>query len=114
MRKLRITFLATFAMMSALYLVSYGRYVSDVWYATEHQFNSYLFDAPSIYFYQERDAHGIGHGIPRLWPHLSDAGPPEIYHGVFRIPGWMPALAAVGFIIYASYNFYRQYRRRVA
>jgi hypothetical protein len=114
MKKLRIIILSALAVMSAAYLISYGRCVSDIWYGTEHQFNSYLFDAPSIYFYQLRDAHGFGHGIPRVWPHLAIIGPPEIYHGVFRIPGWMPAMAAGAFLLYASYFIFSQYRRRVA
>ena len=114
MGKLRIALLAAVALFSIRHLVSYGSWISYLWEAHEHNAGIGIFDEPSLFFYQVRDQHGCPHGLPRLFPQLTVPGPPEYYHSVFRLPGWIPALPAMGVLVYAVYSVFRYGRKHMA
>jgi hypothetical protein len=83
------------AAASLWFLFSYGHQLVRL---TEAQgaFHVRLLDEVSVWLYRERDAAGQPASPYRLAPYLSIVDPLDGPNWEVRIPGWIPALGALG------------------
>ena len=105
MRLTRCIFLFALVALSSCFLFSYGRAAAEVWSMGCRTPICAPLSEPALWLYQERDQQGRGRGPLRFYSRFSVPGPWQGYHSVLRIPGWAPALAAFGILVYAAFSF---------
>jgi hypothetical protein len=115
MRKFYDTALLLLAVLSAGYLFIYGRELVRMSAMNEWEVHFEWLDEVSIWFYRERDdATGQPASPYYLSRHLSIVDPLDGPNWEVRIPGWMPAIPALGIVILTAFTFYGSREPRVA
>ena len=101
MRLFGTMILAVIGALSVWYLCNYGRVVGQIWVWNGSVDFSRL-DEVSVWFYRERGADGQPASPYRLSPHLSVVDPLDGPNWEVRVPGWIPAIAAVGALVFSA------------
>ena len=94
---------ACLALVSVGYLSLYTQAIVGPWTMNGYVDLS-LLDEVSVWFYRERDVAGRPASLYRMSPYLSVMDPLDGPNWEIRVPGWIPALAAISTLALTTFS----------